>query len=165
MPELQSLAQRLGIAARVHWPGMLKGDVKWGAFRSAEALILPSHQENFGFVVAEAMACSTPVLVSNKVNIWREVEASRCGFVDPGYARRNSQSLSPIPRASHLRIARRCRRNARSGFLTYFDIEVTARDFARAIGFDSGALLSSSAPVRGMTRSGSPQCDSHVPAS
>jgi hypothetical protein len=38
--------------------------------------------------------------------------------------------------------------NARSGFLKYFDIEVTARDFARAIGFDSGALPSSSAPVR-----------------
>ena len=32
-------------------------------------------------------------------------------------------------------------RNARAGFLKYFDIEVTARDFARAIGFDPGRLL------------------------
>ena len=147
VPELQLLAQRLGITARVHWPGMLKGDVKWGAFRSAEALILPSHQENFGFVVAEAMACFTPVLVSNKVNIWREVEASRCGFVEPDSldgTRNLIRRFVALPTTDRAEMAN----NARAGFLKYFDIEVTARDFARAIGFDSGALLSSSAPVR-----------------
>lgn len=144
VPELQSIAQRLGIAARVHWPGMLKGDVKWGAFRSADALILPSHQENFGFVVAEAMACFTPVLVSNKVNIWREVEASGCGFVEPDSLDgtrnliRRFVALSASDRADMAG-------KARSGFLKYFDIEVTARDFANAIGFDSGSRRSSSA--------------------
>ena len=143
MPELQSFAQRLGIAARVHWPGMLRGDVKWGAFRSADALILPSHQENFGFVVAEAMACSAPVLVSDKVNIWREVEASGCGFVEPDSLDgtrnliRRFVGLSATGRA-------KMASNARSGFLKYFDIEVTARDFASAIGFDRGAPSSAS---------------------
>jgi glycosyltransferase involved in cell wall biosynthesis len=145
VPELRSLAQRLGIAARVHWPGMLKGDVKWGAFRSADALILPSHQENFGFVVAEAMACFTPVLVSNKVNIWREVEASRCGFVEPDSldgTRNLIHRFFALPAKDRVEMAG----NARCGFLKYFDIEVTARDFARAIGFDSGTPPSSSAP-------------------
>ena len=61
---------------------MLTGDAKWGAFRACEALILPSHQENFGIVVAEAMACARPVLISNKVNIWREVEKAGAGLVD-----------------------------------------------------------------------------------
>ena len=62
--------------------GMLSGTRKWGAFRAAEAFILPSHQENFGIAVVEALACGTPVLISNKVNIWREIEADRVGYVE-----------------------------------------------------------------------------------
>jgi glycosyltransferase involved in cell wall biosynthesis len=54
--------------------------VKWGAFAAADAFVLPSHQENFGIAVVEAMACGTPVLVSNKVNIWREIVDSGSGF-------------------------------------------------------------------------------------
>lgn len=73
--------QKLGIADRVHWPGMLKGEAKWGAYYSAEAFILPSHQENFGIVVAEALACGKPVLISNKINIWREIEHLHAGIV------------------------------------------------------------------------------------
>ena len=65
----------------VCWTGMLTGDLKWGALRAAEVFILPSHQENFGLAVVEAMACGTPVLVSDKVNIWREIEADGAGFV------------------------------------------------------------------------------------
>lgn len=65
----------------VHWPGMLSGAVKWGALRAAEAFILPSHQENFGLAVAEALACGTPVLLSDKVNIWREVVEDGAGLV------------------------------------------------------------------------------------
>lgn len=136
VPELQALAQKLRISERIHWPGMLKDDLKWGALRGAEAMILPSHQENFGFVVAEAMACSTPVLVSDKVNIWREVEASRSGLVEPNtldgarnlICRFNAHSAAERIQMSH---------NARLGFLQYFDIEMTGRDFARAIGFQS----------------------------
>jgi glycosyltransferase involved in cell wall biosynthesis len=79
--ELQSLARQLGVADRLHWPGMLSGDAKWGAFRAAEFFALPSHQENFGIVVAEAMALGKPVLISNKVNIWREIEVDGAGLV------------------------------------------------------------------------------------
>lgn len=78
---LNKLAEDLGVANRIHWPGMLTGDAKWGAFRAAEFFVLPSHQENFGIVVAEAMALSKPLLVTNKVNIWREVEADGAGIV------------------------------------------------------------------------------------
>ena len=76
----QGMAASLGLNARVTWTGMLSGDERWGAFRAAEVFILPSHQENFGLAVAEALACGTPVLISNKVNIWREVVSSRAGL-------------------------------------------------------------------------------------
>lgn len=79
--KLQNLAESLGIAHRIHWLGMLTGDIKWGAFYASEAFVLPSHQENFGIVVAEALGCGKPVLISNKVNIWREIEADHAGIV------------------------------------------------------------------------------------
>ena len=81
--DLMELAKRCGVENRVHWLGMLTGSLKWGAYRCADALILPSHQENFGIVVAEAMACGTPVLISDKVNIWREVLGAGAGLVAP----------------------------------------------------------------------------------
>lgn len=81
-PALQQQAQRLGIADRVLWPGLLSGDLKWGAFYASEAFCLPSHQENFGIAVAESLGCGLPVLISNKVNIWREIEADGAGFVE-----------------------------------------------------------------------------------
>jgi len=80
-PALRALAQRLGIASQVTWTGMLSGAVKWGAFRTSEAFCLPSHQENFGIAVVEALACGCPVLVSDKVNIWREIKADGAGYV------------------------------------------------------------------------------------
>lgn len=80
---LKQQAQSLGIADRISWPGMLQGDAKWGAFHAAEVFCLPSHQENFGIVVAEALGCGKPVLISDKVNIWREIAADGAGIVRP----------------------------------------------------------------------------------
>ena len=80
---LRSLAGRLGVTARVSWLGMLQGDLKWTVLQAAEVFVLPSHQENFGVAVAEALACGTPVLLSDKVNIWREVVADGAGLVGP----------------------------------------------------------------------------------
>ena len=67
---------------RIHWVGMLSGEVKWGAYQASEYFVLPSHQENFGIVVAEALSTATPVLISNKVNIWREIKSANAGFVE-----------------------------------------------------------------------------------
>jgi glycosyltransferase involved in cell wall biosynthesis len=74
-------SRRLGVGDRITWTGMLSGSLKWGALRACEVLGLPSHQENFGVVVVEALACGKPVLISNKVNIWREIEADGAGIV------------------------------------------------------------------------------------
>jgi glycosyltransferase involved in cell wall biosynthesis len=81
LPRLKTLADEFGVSHRITWTGMLSGELKLGAFRAAEVFALPSHQENFGIAVAEALGCSLPVLLSNKVNIWREVEQDRAGLV------------------------------------------------------------------------------------
>ncbi len=80
---LQVQAAALGVADRISWPGMLSGDMKWGAFYSAEAFVLSSHQENFGIAVAEALGCGLPVLISDKVNIWREIVEDGAGIANP----------------------------------------------------------------------------------
>jgi len=79
---LRRLTSELGCADRVIFPGMLTGNLKWGAFAAAEAFVLPSHQENFGIAVVEALACGVPVLISNQVNIWREIVADGCGYAE-----------------------------------------------------------------------------------
>ena len=66
----------------IHFAGILYGDAKWAALAEAEALILPSHQENFGLVVAEALAVGTPVLLSKQVDIWREVIKAKAGHAE-----------------------------------------------------------------------------------
>jgi glycosyltransferase involved in cell wall biosynthesis len=126
--ELKRLAQELSIANRVHWLGMVSGAAKWGAYRACEAFVLPSHSENFGVVVAEAMASGRPVLISDKVNIWREVKASGGGLVESdtvaGAVKLLSEfySLSSEQKAA-MGLA------ARHGFERYFDLRRTAVTF------------------------------------
>lgn len=80
---LEARAGELGIARRITWTGMLQGDLKWGALRAADVFALPSHQENFGVAVVEALAAGVPVLISERVNIWREIVADEAGFAAP----------------------------------------------------------------------------------
>ncbi len=65
----------------VLFPGMLSGSAKWGALHTCEAFLLPSHQENFGIAVVEAMACSKPVLISNQINIYQDIQRAGAGIV------------------------------------------------------------------------------------
>ncbi len=79
---LRQQAAQIRIAERVVFTGMLEGSMKWAALRAADVFVLPSHQENFGLSVAEALACGVPILMSNRVNIWREVQEDGAGFID-----------------------------------------------------------------------------------
>lgn len=104
---------------------MLQGEEKWGAFYSSEVFCLPSHQENFGIVVAEALACGKPVLISNKVNIWREIEQDAAGFVDTDTVDgtvRILQRWLDLDRQNYLTVSEQ----ARQTFLTRFHIEQSA---------------------------------------
>jgi glycosyltransferase involved in cell wall biosynthesis len=79
--DLEAVVANAGLSQRVHWPGLVTGEAKWGAFFASDVFVLPSHQENFGIAVAEALGCSRPVLISDQVNIWPEIEADGAGLV------------------------------------------------------------------------------------
>jgi glycosyltransferase involved in cell wall biosynthesis len=129
---LKALAAKCGIGERVHWPGPLFGDAKWGAMRMAEAFVLPSHQENFGIVVAEAMAAETPVLTTKSVNIWREVIEDDAGLIEEDTLEGTLKLLENFLALSSERVEL-MRRNAREGFLKRFEIANVADHTVRIL--------------------------------
>lgn len=126
--ELERLTHALNISQRITWTGALSGSEKWGAFRAADAFILPSHQENFGVAVAEALACNLPVLITDKVNIWREIVADGAGMVAPDT---EAGITSLLFRWLKIGDAERARmsENARRCFESRFDMQATAGSF------------------------------------
>jgi glycosyltransferase involved in cell wall biosynthesis len=82
--QLMPQADALGIGDRLHLTGMLKGPTLASAVRAADVWALPSHSENFGVAVIEAMAASRPVVVSKHVNIAGDIASGDAGLVvDP----------------------------------------------------------------------------------
>ncbi len=124
--ELLGLAVRVGIADRIIWPGMLRGSLKWGALAASEVFVLPSHQENFGIVVAEAMVCSLPVIISDKVNIWREVANYWAGLVCDDTVEGTKASLARW-QALSLEEREAVRVRSRACFDQLFNYDVTAK--------------------------------------
>jgi len=112
--QLRARVARLDIGPRIVFAGMLDGEMKQGALANADALILPSHQENFGMSVVEALAVGLPVLISNRVNIWPEIDADGAGYVEgddvPGTARLIERWIAtpPAQRETMRANARRC---------------------------------------------------------
>lgn len=129
---MAALAEELGLSHWVTWTGMITGDLKWGALHSADAFILPSHQENFGIAVAEALACGVPVLISNQVNIWREIQLDNVGLVDAddlaGTTRLIEAWLDTDPAVWAGMKAR-----AKATFASRFNVEATAASLVRAM--------------------------------
>ena len=70
-----------GVFDRATITGQLDDDEKFAVLRDADVFVLPSYGENFGISVVEAMACGLPVVISDKVGIWREIAEAEAGIV------------------------------------------------------------------------------------
>lgn len=77
---LKRLAVGLGIVSRVVWVGFVDGELKYGALAGATVFVLPSHSENFGIAVAEALAAGLPCVVGHGVAIAPAVEGAGAGL-------------------------------------------------------------------------------------
>ena len=85
--QLKAQTRQLGIDSRVHFIGAVDDAHKWAVYENAEMFVLPSYSENFGIVVAEAMAVGCPVVVSPDVGLSQLVQSSGAGIVtdcEPG---------------------------------------------------------------------------------
>jgi glycosyltransferase involved in cell wall biosynthesis len=80
--QLESLVSQMKLDGRVLFTGPLYGEEKWAAYRDADVFVLPSQNENFGNTAAEAIACGTPVLVTDRCGIAPMI-GQRAGLVVP----------------------------------------------------------------------------------
>jgi glycosyltransferase involved in cell wall biosynthesis len=83
LPPLEALARSLGIAAEVEFLSPQYGDAKWNLLRAADLFVLPSHSENFGIVVPEALAMGVPCIATTGTP-WSQLEGQGMGWwVEP----------------------------------------------------------------------------------
>lgn len=78
LAKMQELARSLD-AKRVVFSGELNGARKWEAFQQADLYVLPSHSENFGMTVAEALASGTPV-ITTRGTPWEQLGKRGAGW-------------------------------------------------------------------------------------
>ena len=126
---LHALVERLGLAARVHWTGFVSSEPKWRLLQGGDLFVLPSHSENFGIVVVEALACGLPVVVSTEVALAEEIRRHRLGLVASLGAQAVADAMdqllaNPVERAD---IARR----ARDVVAEHFSWDAAARALAQ----------------------------------
>jgi glycosyltransferase involved in cell wall biosynthesis len=90
---LEELARDLNIATSVEFVGAVSGAEKARFFAELDAFVLPSHSENFGLVVAEALACGIPCIASHGTP-WEGLETEKCGW----WVENSPESLAKVLR-------------------------------------------------------------------
>jgi glycosyltransferase involved in cell wall biosynthesis len=94
---LHRLAERLGVAERVHFSGSIPLERLVSLYQSAAALLQPSLAEGFGLPALEAMACGTPV-IAHDIPALREVLGDAGCLVPVGSIAELSAALRRVVR-------------------------------------------------------------------
>ena len=105
LSSLKDVAAKLGVHDRVVWAGFVGGQRKSEVMADSDIFVLPSHSENFGIAVAEAMAAGLPVVVSDQVGIHREISRTGAGLVVPLDVDRLASALEKLAGDPRLRRA------------------------------------------------------------
>ncbi|MEP0918593.1 hormogonium polysaccharide biosynthesis glycosyltransferase HpsP [Leptolyngbya sp. DQ-M1] len=105
--------------------GFVTGAEKTALLKAADLFVLPSYYENFGIAVAEAMSVGTPVVISDQVHIWQEIERSQSGWICTCDVESLTQTLKAAlhDRAEQLRRGK----NAQNHAQTYYSWNAIAQ--------------------------------------
>lgn len=93
---LQKMAANQGVLDRIRFLGPVTDAHKWALYENALLFVLPSYSENFGNVVAEAMAMACPVVVTPEVGLAELVKESGSGVVADGSPRKLAEAIASL---------------------------------------------------------------------
>ena len=100
---LKNLVSSIGLTSRISLPGFVTGGDKDLLLQGSDIFVLPSSSENFGIVVAEAMAASLPVIVTPGVQIAPEIIAEQAGLVVKEEVETLAQAIAQLITSPSLR--------------------------------------------------------------
>ncbi len=92
---VEALVCQLGLSDSISFPGPLDDDEKWQAYADADVFVLPSFSENFGIVIAEALAAGLPVITTTGTP-WQAMEEIDCGWWVKSEVDALSQTLQKV---------------------------------------------------------------------
>jgi glycosyltransferase involved in cell wall biosynthesis len=101
---ITKMLQDFGIFHRVTITGQLDEDTKLAVLQDADIFVLSSYGENFGLSVVEAMACGLPVLISDKVGIWKEIVEAGAGIVTTCESNKIADQIEKVLNDPELRL-------------------------------------------------------------
>ena len=121
---LMNMVNDLGLGGKIEFVGPVYGVEKWQMVRDADVVVLPSYSENFGLIVAEALASGTPVMTTTGTP-WQAIEANDCGWwIEP-----NVEAIKRTLKAIQLTSSDDLRMKGQRGrtlIEEYFDVEKLA---------------------------------------
>lgn len=117
--QMHALRDRLDLGGRVEFLGFVSGVEKVSLYQAATAFVLPTSQENFGFVYFEALACACPVVTTKGTDTWPEIEQSGGGVIADGEPEPFAEAIAGLLGEGAGAIAERGER-ARQWTLDYF---------------------------------------------
>ena len=94
--KLEQIAEECQVRNRIHFIGPVSDEHKWALYEQATMFVLPSYSENFGNVVAEAMAMGCPVVVTPEVGLASLVRECGAGVVTEGVPAKLAETIRSL---------------------------------------------------------------------
>ncbi|MCH8164886.1 MAG: glycosyltransferase [Planctomycetes bacterium] len=95
---LRALVELKQLSARIAFLGFVSGRNKVSLYQASDVFVLPTSQENWGFVLLESLACATPVITTKGVDIWPELQSSGGAAIVEPTSQAMASALSVIVR-------------------------------------------------------------------
>ena len=131
--KLINLANKLNLNDTIYWTNdHLTNYLKWGAILNSEAMLLASHGENFGVSLVESLSMSRPVITTNKVNIFKDIENSDAGFISKNNINSFAENIKKFLLLNKNEKKKK-RINANKFFNKYYNLKFNQKEFIKIL--------------------------------
>ena len=120
---LKSLVKKYNLKNKIIFSDAIFDEIKWGAILNCRAMLLPSHGENFGVAIAEALSVGKPVIITKKVNIASIISKYKAGYTLSDNVKSFSKGLKKFEKLNHSSL-NKISKNAKLCFDENFNLEL-----------------------------------------